>query len=169
MATGKSAVGPRAARALGYATADLDRDIERTAGKSIPLIFDEDGETAFRDIESTCLKVTCERDNCVIITGGGIVIREENRRIMAASGHVVCLWASPTSIVRRTRRGRSGRPLLDEVSDPMAHITQMLNEREPYYRECHHIIDTTGRTVAEVSTEVVRLHRLEAWKKSGLP
>ncbi len=168
MATGKSAVGPRAAKQLGYSVLDLDREIERVTGRSIPQIFAEQGEDGFREIETARLKSACEGDNCVIITGGGAVIREANRRTMAASGHVVCLWASATAIVRRTRRGKTGRPLLDGVDDPMAHVSRMLKERERYYRECHHIVDTTGRTVEAVSAEVVRLHREGEWKRSGL-
>lgn len=165
MAAGKSAVGPRAAHALGYAVVDLDREIEHQAGRPIPQIFADDGEAAFRDLEAAALATAATRENCVIITGGGCVIRADNRRLMARSGHVVCLWATPHAIVRRTRRGRTGRPLLDGAKAPLEHVTAMLAEREAFYRECHHIVDTTGRTVEAVTAEVVRLHREGAWKR----
>jgi shikimate kinase len=165
MATGKSVVGPRAAHALGYAVVDLDRDIEHRAGKPIPQIFADGGEAPFRDLEAAALLAASRRDDCVIITGGGCVIRQGNRDLMAQSGHVVCLWATPQAIVRRTRRGRTGRPLLDGTHNPLERVTALLAEREAFYRKCHHIVDTTGRTVEAVTAEVVRLHREGAWKR----
>jgi len=164
MGAGKSAVGPLVAESLGYTYVDLDRVIEQHAGMNIPDIFKNLGEDAFRDRESAALRDVATREGCVVSTGGGAVIREENRRLMAASGHVVCLSASPEAIVRRTKKGRSRRPVLGEGGDLLAQVTGLLEERTPYYQQCHHIIDTTDRPVTQVADEVVRLHREGAWR-----
>jgi shikimate kinase len=164
MGTGKSAVGPRAATALGYDFIDLDHQIELSAGKPIRLIFEEDGEAVFRDLESATLASAAKQNNVVISTGGGCVVREENRNIMAQSGHMVCLTASAACIVRRTGKGRGKRPLLTGAEDQLAHVAAMLAERDPFYQQCHHIVDTTGRTVEDVSVQVVRLHQEGTWK-----
>jgi len=165
MGTGKSAVGPLAARSLGYEYIDLDKVIERAAGMPIPKIFETEGEASFRARETDALRQMAQRDQCVIATGGGVVLSKENRDLMAASGHVVCLSASAAAIVRRTRRQRAARPVLDTGGDLLARIQALLAEREAYYRECHHLIDTTGRPVDDVAREVVRLHREQEWKR----
>lgn len=165
MGTGKSAVGPLAARALGYAYVDLDKVIEQAARMSIPEIFEKEGEASFRERESDALRQVVRRERCVVATGGGIVLRSENRELMARHGHVVCLSASPAAIVRRTGRGRARRPVLGTGGSLSGRVAELLKEREPYYRECHHIVDTTGRPVEEVAREVVRLHLEGAWKR----
>ncbi|MDH4229147.1 MAG: shikimate kinase [Nitrospirota bacterium] len=165
MGTGKSVVGPLVARHLGYEFVDLDRVIERAAGKSIPKLFETEGEAAFRSRETDALRQVARRDGCVVATGGGAVTIAENRRIMAATGHVVCLTASVAAIVRRTRRHRAGRPLLDTGGSLASQVESLLEARAPYYRECHHVVDTTGRPVDDVAREVVRLHREGTWKR----
>jgi shikimate kinase len=169
MGTGKSAVGPLAARALGYTYVDLDREIEQAAGMSVPKIFAEKGEPAFRALESEALERISTRDGCVVATGGGVVLSRANRRLMARTGHVVCLTASPAAIVRRTARGRKRRPLLNGPDagggDLGATVRRLLAERAPFYGECHHMVDTTGRPVVAVAREVVALHREGAWRR----
>jgi len=164
MGTGKSAVGPLAAAALGYTFVDLDHCIEAAAGKPIKHIFADEGEDAFRDMESEALVRLSQANHQVISTGGGCVIREANRTHMSRTGHVICLTASAACIVRRTGRGRGKRPLLANSPDPMAHVSSMLLARAPYYNQCHHIVDSTGRTVEAVAADVVRLHQEAEWK-----
>jgi shikimate kinase len=167
MGTGKSAVGPLAARALGYTYVDLDREIEQAAGMSVPKIFAEKGEPAFRALESEALERISARNGCVVATGGGVVLSRANRRLMARTGHVVCLTASPAAIVRRTARGRKRRPLLNDpgAGDLTGTVRRLLAERAPYYGECHHMVDTTGRPVVAVAREVVALHQEGAWRR----
>jgi shikimate kinase len=165
MGTGKSAVGPQAARALGYTYIDLDRVIAQAARMTVPEIFEREGEASFRARESAALAEVSGRDRCVVATGGGVVLSEANRRRMAETGHVVCLTASVEAIVRRTGRGRGRRPLLAGEGDLDARVRTLLAEREPFYRECHHIVDTTGRSVAQVAKEIVELHREGAWRR----
>jgi shikimate kinase len=165
MGTGKSAVGPLVARALGYTYVDLDREVERTAGMSVPDIFAREGEATFRHRETEALNAVSQRDRCVVATGGGVVIAAANRARMARTGHVVCLTASPAAIVRRTGRGRRRRPLLAGEGSLEARVRNLLAERAVYYRECHHMVDTTGRPVAAVAKEIVKLHREGAWRR----
>lgn len=165
MGTGKSAVGPLAARTLGYTYIDLDRVIAEAARMTVPEIFAQEGEASFRARESEALAEVSAREGCVVSTGGGVVLSEANRRRMAETGHVVCLTASPEAIVRRTRRGRARRPLLAGEDDLDAKVRTLLAEREPFYRECHHIVDTTDRSVDAVAEEIVTLHREGAWRR----
>lgn len=167
MGTGKSAVGPLAARALNYEFIDLDRVIERAARKTIPEIFESEGEAGFRDRESAALRQVARGNACVVATGGGVVMREENRTLMAESGHLICLTASVAAIVRRTRRQRGKRPMLGTSGNLTERVKALIAEREPYYKACHHIIDTTGRPADAVAREVVRIHREGAWRTSG--
>lgn len=166
MGTGKSAVGPLVARALGYTYVDLDREIEQAAGMTVPHIFARQGESAFRALEAQALHRVSQRERCVVATGGGVVLSEANRRLLAGTGHVVCLAASPAAIVRRTARARHRRPLLDpKAGDLTATVRRLLAERAPFYGECHHMVDTTGRPVAAVAREVAALHLEGAWRR----
>jgi shikimate kinase len=166
MGTGKSAVGPLVARALGYTYVDLDREIEQAAGMSVAKIFAARGEPAFRALEAEALSQVSRRERCVVATGGGIVLSAANRRLLARTGHVVCLTASPAAIIRRTARTRQRRPLLDpKAGDLTATVRSLLAERAPFYRECHHMVDTTGRPVAAVAREVAALHLEGAWRR----
>lgn len=165
MGTGKSAVGPLAARSLGYEFVDLDKVIEKAAHSTIPDIFKTEGEEGFRQRETDALMAVSRKNRVVVATGGGAVIRPENRKCMAESGHVICLTASPTAIVRRTRKKRARRPVLGTEGDLAARIEELMSERAPFYGECHHMVDTTKRPVESVAREVVQLHREGAWKK----
>jgi shikimate kinase len=165
MGTGKSAVGPLVARALGYTYVDLDREVEQAAGATVPQIFAREGEAGFRRREAEALDAVSARDRCVVATGGGAVLSSTNRERMARTGHVVCLTASPAAIVRRTRRGRSRRPLLAGTGSLESRVRNLLAERSVYYAECHHMVDTTGRPVAAVAKEIVTLHREGAWRR----
>ena len=165
MGTGKSAVGPLAARALGYAFVDLDKVIEQAAHSTISKIFETEGEDGFRQRETDALVAVSRKNQVVVATGGGVVIRAENRKCMAASGHVVCLTASPTAIVRRTRKKRAKRPVLGTEGDLTLRVEELMSERAPFYGECHHMVDTTKRPVESVAREVVQLHREGEWKK----
>src|SRR5580765_1963059 len=123
--TGKSAVGPLVARQLGWDFVDTDDVVEKRAGKRILQIFADDGEQAFRDMESEALREVCSRDKTVIATGGGAVLRADNRRLLAESGFVVCLEAWPETIFRRLTERADTKPLdrpLLASDDPLARI-----------------------------------------------
>ena len=108
---GKSTVGRHLAAHLQATFFDLDEVIQERAGADIPWIFDVEGESGFRDRESAVVKDFASRDNVVIATGGGVVLRPENRTVMSSASTVVYLEASLSTLVSRTE-GKTKRPLV---------------------------------------------------------
>ena len=160
MGTGKTTVGRRVAKSLGFKFVDTDQLIVKRAGKSIPEIFEDDGEKTFREIETEVLRECAEKSGQVISTGGGIVTQPRNREILKTAGYVVWLRASAESIFERVKRNRN-RPLL-RVEDPMGTITKLLEERTPVYEQSHDLaISTDGLTLEETCYGVTESARLE--------
>jgi shikimate kinase/3-dehydroquinate synthase len=157
MGAGKTAVGQEVARRLRRPFVDMDAEIEARAGKSIPRIFAEDGEAAFRRMEAAlCEKLSAQRE-LVIATGGGALVNSLNRARMMESGTVVCLTCDVDEILRRVEEGgNSDRPLLN-VADPRAEIARLLELRREAYRAIPWQVDTTGLSVAEVTTRVIEI------------
>ena len=146
MGTGKTSVGKEVARQLDRPYVDIDEEIEIRAGKSIPRIFTEDGEGAFRYVESEICNTLSNEQGLVIATGGGALINPENRAAMLRSGIGICLNADPDEIFRRV--GTAGdRPLL-AGDTPRDRIARLLELREQAYDMIPWHIDTTGRSVA---------------------
>lgn len=154
MGSGKSTVGLELAEGLGVAFLDLDEAIEAAAGQSIPAIFETEGETGFRGREEAALQELAARDEpMVVATGGGVVLREANRRRMADAGTVVYLHAPVDTLLERVK-GDTNRPLL-QVADPRAKLEALQAERDPLYREADLTVETAGRTPAEIADEVL--------------
>ena len=151
MGAGKSTIGKYLAQHLKLRFADTDAEIEARTGADIPWIFDVEGEAGFREREQQVVEEMTLWDDVVLATGGGVVIRPENRQALAGRGYVVYLYATVEEQVRRTRRDRR-RPLLQK-GDPEGVLRSLMAEREPLYREiADHIIETDGcspRTVAQ--------------------
>ena len=151
MGAGKSTIGKYLAQHLKLRFADTDAEIEARTGADIPWIFDVEGEAGFREREQQVVEEMTHWDDVVLATGGGVVIRPENRQALAGRGYVVYLYATVEEQVRRTRRDRR-RPLLQK-GDPEEVLRSLMAEREPLYREiADHIIETDGcspRTVAQ--------------------
>jgi len=141
--SGKSSVGRQLARRLNWAFADTDAEIERQIGCSIRAYFEQQGEVAFRDVEQTLLARLIEGDRTVLATGGGVVLREANRRLLASRAEVVYLRSTPEELMRRLRRD-THRPLL-QVSDPMRKLRELFEQRDRLYRECARFVIETGR------------------------
>lgn len=157
MGTGKSALGAETARRLGRRFLDMDTEIEARAGKSIPRIFAEDGEIAFRRMEEALCAELAEQHGLVIATGGGTLIDRQNREHMTSTGTVVCLTCSVDEILRRLNgEGRSTRPLLATV-DPRAEIEQLLEARRDAYSRFPWQVDTTALSIGEATAQVVEL------------
>ena len=154
MGTGKSAVGKMLARKLKRPFVDLDRQIEKEAGQTVQEIFEKDGEPAFRKLEAKVVREAAELKNHVIATGGGVMCSEENVQVLKASGTLVCLTASADTILERTSVSLVSRPLL-AGGDPRERINELLKLRAPYYARADVTIDTTGRTLQEVSEEIL--------------
>lgn len=155
MATGKSSVGRELAKRLSFEVVDTDDLIERKAGRTISEIFAEEGEKAFRDRETEIAREVSLGAGRVIITGGGIVLREANMQALREAGPVFCLAASPEVVLKRTE-GTSHRPLL-RTEDPELKIRELLGFREPFYSKADHRIDTSSLTVPEVVDRIVEI------------
>jgi len=160
MGSGKSSLGRELHQNLGYQLIDTDHVIEKQTGKSIPDIFSQDGEAAFRTFETEQLKqlIAKKTSNHIISTGGGIVCTPENRTILRQLGFVVWLKCSVEDIYERTSQNKN-RPLL-QCDDPMQAIKTLLQERSPYYEETAHLeINTTGLSLDEVSCGILESAR----------
>jgi len=157
--TGKTTVARCLARRLGWSWMDTDDEIERSAGKSIAAIFRDDGEATFRDLESDVLADWADKEQVVLATGGGAVLRERNRRALHHGGTIVWLTASPPTILKRISADRTTaqrRPKLTSAG-PEAEVSQTLEARSPIYRDCADLeIDTEGKTPPEIADEVLR-------------
>lgn len=143
MGAGKTTVGRAVARRLGRPFFDSDHEIEARTGARIPVIFELEGEAGFREREAQVIDELTERDAIVLATGGGAVLRPENRAVLHERGLVVYLRANPHDLWLRTRKDKN-RPLL-QTDDPKAKLEALYNERDPFYRECAHFIVETGR------------------------
>ncbi len=153
MGVGKTTIGRQLARSLHREFIDCDREIEHRTGVRIALIFEIEGEAGFRERESQMLDQLTRRQHIVLATGGGAVIRPENRRMLSERGVVVYLRAPLALLVERTARDRQ-RPLLQNT-DPRAKLAALLAEREPLYREIADLIVNTGhRTVRHIVNEI---------------
>lgn len=145
MATGKSKIGSFLARRLERIFVDTDELIVETAGKSIPRIFVEDGEAAFRRIERGCVVRAAGMADAVIALGGGAVTQEDNWDTIRESGVCLCLRASAETIFTRLRRTDGERPLMAGLNDEdrMAKIRSMLADRAPFYDRADAFVEST--------------------------
>ncbi len=158
MGTGKSTIGRSLSQTLSYPVIDTDQLIEKQQGRSIPEIFEEEGEDAFRDIETALLRSLLKQSGHIISTGGGIIIREENRQLLRKMGYVIWLVASPEEIYNRTSRNNN-RPLLNN-EDPAGTIRKLLETRIPLYKECAHLsIETNQLNFDEITTGIIESAR----------
>lgn len=154
MGTGKSEVGKELAKMLGYKFIDTDELIEKREGIPVSEIFDKYGETYFRKIESEIIEEVSIMKDVVISTGGGAVIRSENRMNLKKNSITICLTASPEVIYERTK-DYDNRPLL-KTGDPYMRIKELLKEREPYYSEADIKIDTTQLEAQKVVETIMK-------------
>jgi shikimate kinase len=155
MGAGKTAVGRRLARLLGLRFVDSDAAIVERTGVDIAYIFEKEGESGFRQRERDAIEALTREPGIVLATGGGAVLLPENRERLAARGTVVYLQASVAQQLARTRSG-THRPLL-RTADPAARLAELMEIREPLYREVARlVVPTDGRKVAAVATEIAR-------------
>ena len=168
MGTGKSEVGKRLAKRLGRAFVDTDELVEARAGKSVPAIFRDDGESRFRALEREAVADATARAGTVIALGGGAILDDENVARVRASGVLVCLTASADTILKRIGDVRR-RPLLAQ-GDARANVERLLAERREAYGAADVTVDTSARTadqvVEEIRTQVAEIERSGRWKPS---
>lgn len=166
MGSGKSAVGRRVATDLKLDFYDSDDEIESRTGVDISYIFEREGEAGFRKRETSILEELTGLENIVLATGGGAPGNEDNRRLLAEHGTVVYLYTTVPEQLRRTRKS-THRPLL-QVDDPGKVLEELMQQRDPLYREIADIvIETDGRRVPGVAREVrERVTALAAGKQA---
>ena len=141
--SGKSTVGRQLARRISLPFFDSDHVIEQRLGCSIREFFEREGEERFREIEAAVIDELTAGPTCVLSTGGGSVLRSENRERLNHRGTVVYLRSTPEEIFRRLRHDRN-RPLL-QVADPQQRLRDLCAVRDPLYRETAHFVIETGR------------------------
>ena len=156
---GKTTVGRQLAKRTQRTFVDADQAIEARTGVGIPLIFDIEGEQGFRDRESRVIAELANESNLVVATGGGAILRAENRAALRQGGTVIYLHVAPRLLFERTRLDPN-RPLL-QVADPLQKIEQLFAQRDPFYREVADIvINSTGGSISHLVKQVEReLHK----------
>lgn len=160
MASGKSTIGPILANTLGWDFYDLDKLIEDEVGKPVVQIFEDDGEKFFRDKETEILTKLSVQENVIISLGGGTSVHNNNLEIIKRTGKVIYLKASPEALYKRLRFKRD-RPLInrevvvESKNKLRLKISQLLQQREPFYEQADYIIDTEifqiGYTVDKIA------------------
>ena len=154
MGTGKTAVGKRLAKRLGWRFADIDELIEQSARMPIARIFSERGEAVFRRLERRFITRIVHGDQQVIATGGGAVVDPKNRGRLRATGFVICLTATPQAIVARIGRRIAARPMLSGSADPVARIRTLMKQRARAYTQADLTIDTSRLSIEQVAQQV---------------
>lgn len=157
MGTGKSTVAAGLAQQLKLPNIDMDAEIAKAAGQSIPDIFARQGEQAFRALESQVLEsLLLSAESAIIATGGGAVLKPDNCELMLRHGFVVALRASEQVIVSRVQKD-TGRPLLQ--GDVTERVRALMQTRAKAYDFAHMSLDTSDLSIPQVITEIV-----EAWQ-----
>ena len=155
MGTGKTAAGKALADRLGKEFIELDSLIEQKAGKTIPEIFQQDGEIAFRELEIETAKGVSGKKNAVIACGGGIVLNKINIDRLRKESLIFYLTAMPEVILKRTSGDKNERPLL-KSADKVARIEELLRFRKPFYeRAADASIDTSKLDVNSVVEQII--------------
>ena len=155
MGSGKTLVSKHLAERTGRKVLETDEMIVELEGKPVTEIFSESGEIHFRKVEKQVVLELSKRDNIIIDCGGGVVLDKENIAALREKGVVIYLSASPKEIYRRIK-DQKHRPLLN-VEDPAGRILELFKKREPYYAQADCVVDTDGKSVAQVCDEVLDL------------
>jgi len=155
MGAGKSSVGRALARRIGFRFVDSDKEIVERCGVDIPTIFDYEGEAGFRAREARVIDELTALPDVVLATGGGAVLREDNRARLAARGHVVLLSVDLAEQLRRVAFD-TNRPLL-RSADPEGRLRALMEERTPIYRALADVeISTDSRRMYHVVSRILR-------------
>jgi len=154
MGAGKTTIGLKLAERLHKTFIDSDREIENKTGASIPLIFELEGEAGFRKRESEVIKDLTIKPNIVLATGGGAILQKENRQALINNGFVIYLSAPIDQLVARTSKDKN-RPLL-QTANPEKVLADILEKREPYYKEVADIVfETSKKSIREIIDRII--------------
>ena len=155
--TGKSTVAKRLAKLLGWDSIDADVALEARVGKSIALIFAEDGESVFRDHESAVLRDLVRKRKCVMASGGGVILRRANCELIRNAGKTVWLTAAPETIYQRLGGDKTTQTRRPDLTDQggLGEIESVLHKREPLYRKLADlVVGTENRTPDEIAAAI---------------
>jgi len=158
MGCGKTSVGKRLAQTLECEFLDTDELIEQEQKRTIREIFDTDGEAAFREMETECVKKLLKRqgEGFVLSVGGGLPIREVNRNLLKELGDVVLLQVAPEMVYMRLRNDKT-RPLLQD-KNPMGRILDLMSARRAYYEDAAtYIVDVNERSFEEIVEDILKV------------
>jgi shikimate kinase len=155
MGTGKTTIGRKLAEILGYPFYDTDTEVEQRAGVDIAWIFEVEGEEGFREREHKIIKELTEQNNIILATGGGSVVRAENRHLLRSRGTVVYLKTTREQQLHRVTKDKR-RPLL-QVDDKATVLDTLMTQREPLYTSIAEITVETGtRSIQNIVNEIIR-------------
>ena len=143
MGAGKTTIGRQIASELSLDFFDSDHEIEKRTGVTITHIFDIEGESGFRKRETAVLDDLTEKKGIVLATGGGAILKAENRQFLMSRGTTIYLYANIDTLFERTSKDRN-RPLL-QTENPKEKLEELFNIRDPLYRETADIIIDTGK------------------------
>lgn len=162
--TSKTVVGRKLADKLGMTYVGMDDEIVRRAGKPIPQVVEESGWEHFRDLESEVVRESAARDNCILDTGGGAILRAENVDHLRRNGLVFWLQASIPDIVSRIG-GDDQRPSLTGTKSFTAEVAEVLAERTPKYAAAaHETVDTSALTIDERVEHISEVFRAQSMR-----
>jgi shikimate kinase len=161
MGTGKTTVGRAVAQRIGFKCVDSDHEIERKVGKPITEIFAQDGEPAFRRLERWFVEEGHEGERHVVACGGGLIVEPGMLELLGKRGVIICLHAAIETILARTDRHRSTRPLLN-VENAESRARELYAAREAIYKSAGTVILTDSRPLSEIAAHVIRVWRREA-------
>jgi shikimate kinase len=154
MGAGKTTIGRKLAKLLEYSFVDTDTEIEEDQGCSVAEIFKYGGEECFREMETQQLEKLKSVDNSVIATGGGIILRKQNRGILTGIGKRVYLKVAQAELLLRLKNDRN-RPLLKE-KDPKTVLNEMFAERDLLYEQAECIIETGQQSPQQIASKIIR-------------
>lgn len=160
MGTGKTTSGRMLANKLGWKFVDVDRKIEELCNMPVSAIFEQYGETYFREQEKALIRKLTKCRNTVIATGGGAIMADENLHNLKICGAIICLSAKPETIVRRLETDSVIRPLLN-CPKRLERVTKLLEERRERYQNADLCVDTdliSPREVTEIIVEYFSNH-----------
>ena len=156
MGAGKTTVGRHLAELLGREFLDSDHEIERKTGATIPWIFEKEGEQGFRGRGTIVIVELATPQNLVLATGGGVVTQAPNREFLKQRGIVIYLYTPVEIQLQRTYRDKN-RPLL-QVENPEKKLKDLLEARDPFYREvAHYIIETNQGAARDLAQKILNL------------
>lgn len=160
MGAGKTTIGRQIANELSLDFFDSDHEIEKRTGVTITHIFDIEGEAGFRKRETAMLDELTEKKGIVLATGGGAILKPENRQFLMSRGTTLYLYANIDTLVERTAKDRN-RPLL-QTENPREKLQELFDIRDPLYRETADIIIDTGKDSVRLAIKEI----LEKLQKS---